>query len=432
MAFLEILDIAPAAPPSPALWGHAIDAPVAGERSESCVLRINGWALGKEAAAQEIQVESDFRLIRRTPVNIARPGVQEHFAHVPGAENSGFDTLISLIGLPLEFELTVRVVLQDKRRLPLRLIRGRRQPLSSPFQGGLRPLMVTSLGRTGTTWLMRLLSEHPRIVAYWEYPYELRAANYWMHMVKVLSEPANPYEFSTTNFWANRSCLVSHPFFTSHLIKDPLLEEFFGRVYVESLAGFCQGSTDAFYRRVAESQGRSNVLYYAEKYHSGSHLPWVLWEFCPGVREVVLTRDPRDMVCSILAFNAKRGFAAFGREHARSDEQFIKQLRSDVEMLLRSWKSRADRAHLLRYEDLILTPETTLADLLRYLDLEADGGTIADMLEKASRETPELQGHRTSSDPRSSIGRWQRDLSPELKELCQATFGPVLAELGYT
>ena len=42
-----------------------------------------------------------------------------------------------------------------------------------------------------------------------------------------------------------------------------------------------------------------------------------MWELYPRAREVILVRDFRDMVSSMFAFNAKRGFQGFRRGSVR-------------------------------------------------------------------------------------------------------------------
>ena len=48
-----------------------------------------------------------------------------------------------------------------------------------------------------------------------------------------------------------------------------------------------------------------------------------LAELYPDSREVFLVRDFRDMVSSILAFNAKRGARGFGRAAAETDAGYV-------------------------------------------------------------------------------------------------------------
>ena len=182
---------------------------------------------------------------------------------------------------------------------------------------------------------------------------------------------------------------------------------------------------------MAESAGKPEASRFAEKLTPG-HVPRLMWELYPGGSEVVLVRDFRDMVCSILAFNAKRGFVAFGRENVDSDARFIESnLASGASALLADWRERADRAQLVRYEDLVLDPETTLTRLYDRLGLTSDLETVRASIERASGASGEMERHKTSRDPRASIGRWRTELDPELVEVCRSAFGEVLEEFGY-
>jgi hypothetical protein len=291
--------------------------------------------------------------------------------------------------------------------------------------------MVTSLGRTGTTWLMRLLSEHPGIVAHKHYPYELRTARYWMHMLRVLSEPANHFQSANfNNFHASRWSIGHNPFYAPPVTDDPDLRYWFGRAYVEQLATFCQRSVEECYQLVAASQQQPDPVYFAEK-HIPDRTPWLMWELYPEAREVILVRDFRDVVCSRLAFNSKRGYLAFGREDVSSDEEFIKKVRMSALSLLRSYRQRSGQAHLLRYEDLILHPTESLENLLEYLSLDSAESTVESLVRRASEESLDMRQHWTSTEPEKSIGRWQRDLSPSLQTLCQEAFADILEEFGY-
>jgi hypothetical protein len=53
------------------------------------------------------------------------------------------------------------------------------------------------------------------------------------------------------------------------------------------------------------------------------------------------------------------------------------------------------------------------------------------MIEAAGRRLPRMDEHRTSADFASSIGRWRRDLDPELAAACEQAVGPALEAWGY-
>jgi hypothetical protein len=254
----------------------------------------------------------------------------------------------------------------------------------------------------------------------------MRPAKYWMHLLKVLAEPANHLEsahwgnFSDNFWWAGH-----HPFYTSPVTDHPELRQWFGKEYVEQLTSFSQQSIEAFYTRLAAAQGQGQPRYFAEKAYP-DHVPWLLWELYPGMREIILVRDFRDMVASIYATNAKRGSADFGRSEAGGDAEYIRTLAGHARRLFESWSRRSSAAHLVRYEDLILEPTRTLRGLLEYLSLDTSTASIEELLESARPDTAELQQHRTAPDVEASIGRWRRDLDPVAQAICQEAFGDIL------
>jgi hypothetical protein len=171
-------------------------------------------------------------------------------------------------------------------------------------------------------------------------------------------------------------------------------------------------------------------------------VPVLAWELYPGAKEVFLVRDFRDMARSIMAFDRRRGFAGFGRPDGITDEQYMRDvLKNMARDLERSWLSRRDRAHLLRYEDLVFHPQETLAGLLEYLELDASPHSIDQMLEAGEQPVSSLpgssfdetivSGHRTSNDLRESIGRWKREGDEAFQELSEEVFGEPLATFGY-
>src|SRR6188472_253430 len=170
-------------------------------------------------------------------------------------------------------------------------------------------------------------------------------------------------------------------------------------------------------------------------------LPTLFWELYPDAREIFLVRDFRDTASSILAFDERRGFPGFGRPDGISDEEYVRgPLRQMAIDFRRSWEARRDRAHLLRYEDLVSRPREILGPLLEHLGLDASPATIERTLDVAASPVLDLIGtsvdasmvaqHRTSSDLEASIGRWKRDGREDFADIYNEAFGDLLEDFG--
>jgi hypothetical protein len=416
----------PAASTTDLIVGHTIDHPKAGAVTDEYSLAIGGWVAGKSTAPVAVEVINGGRRIRSAPIALFRPGVAALFP-VEGARPTGYSFSLGILGLAPHFELTLLARFADGASAPLGTITASRKPVRSPRTSRFSPLMVTSLGRMGTTWLMRVLSEHPNIAVYREYPHELAICRYWVHQLRVLSAPADYESSSNPDSFADSLTSVGHnPYYGPMIDPSPVLRRWLGRDHVEDLASFCIDSVDRFYTVMAQLQSRDAARYFAEKFLP-DHIPTLTRELYPDAKEIFLVRDLRDVVCSMLAFNAKRGYRSFGRDKVTNDADFVRQLANDMQALIDSHRSRASSSLLVRYEDLIMAPGRTLNAILRYLALPHDEDLVQGMIERSATDTRELAAHRTSANPEASIGRWRRDLDPSLVEYCREP----LAAFGY-
>ena len=339
----------PAAPEQ--LAGFEVERPAAGEQGHLHVLRIAGWVAGRALRPRAVEIVYHGRAIQIAPVRGARPDVA-------GAEDAAWEALVGLVGLREDAELELRVVLEGDVRVPAGTVKLRRERLRSGFEAKVQPLVLTSLGRSGSTWLMKMFAAHPEIVTLRRFPYESSPGKYWMHAMKVLSDPANlelsahPDTFHSDRWWAG-----SNPYFDAVAIDDPERAAWLGREHVERLARFFQETIEDWYLAVARSQGQEAPRYFAEKHLWPNFLPMLIRELYPGAREVFLVRDFRDVACSALAADARRGYSGFGREPHMSEAQYVREVvRRMATDLQRSWEARARGAHLVRYEDMARRP----------------------------------------------------------------------------
>jgi hypothetical protein len=208
---------------------------------------------------------------------------------------------------------------------------------------------------------------------------------------------------------------------------DPKAEEWLGKRHVEDLARFCQDRIDSFYKHATESDEHERASFFAEKMYQFAPQS-LLRELYPGAREVFLVRDFRDVACSVFAYTQRQGLAAFGREHVKSDEEYIRgPLLLLARALLESWRVRGEDSYLLRYEDLVLDTRQVLKSLLCYLEIAAG----SDVLEAMVGGVTERGSHQTSPSPEASVGRWRKELTDSQLGAFEEGFGDALEAFGY-
>jgi hypothetical protein len=410
------------------LKGFELEVPVWGEERASQTLHFDGWALGASSPVRAVEVLQDGRSLLRIPVQSQRRDLVAAFPDVAAAATSGFSGAVGALRLRQRFQLLLRGELENGVTMPLATVNGRRSPLELAPAGGPRPLILTTLGRTGSTWCVWMLQSHPRIVAHSPFDNDARVGAYWMSVLQTLSDPTSylrqvyPGDVTSSDWWVSNEADIPSR------LNDVALNGWLADSRIYELALACRDRIGSFYEFTAEQQGKE-ASYFVEKHLPRQVPAELLRELYPGAAEVILARDLRDVFCSVLAFNRKRGYPAFGREQADSDDDYIDSVRRSGEALLTHMNSDSGPKHLIRYEDLIREPVATLEPLLAQLGL--DPAAAAEMVERATTSTGAMDHHMTAASAAASIGRWRSDLDPELADRCDAILSPVVADFGY-
>jgi hypothetical protein len=297
-----------------------------------------------------------------------------------------------------------------------------RAPRPAPLEAGasakLVPIMVTAPGRSGTTLLMGLLAKSPAIVAAELVPYELRLISYYSAAFNVLTAPGD-LEKSThpdkldgdgyhIGFNPFQSAQYAPAFRDRGLLADYYQDFASARTldYVRDMVG-------EYYARLARDKAKPGARYFAEK-GNNLHAPTraFMRRVFGEVREIVILRDPRDVLCSHMAY------------FSSSPEKAFNQLSHASRQLLAIRAEALPDVHILKYEDMVRGDAACFAALSAFLDVKVEPET-------GVRPQEVFRRHGTSVSPQASVARWRTHLPEALKARCAQDWGHFLTSFGY-
>lgn len=287
-------------------------------------------------------------------------------------------------------------------------------------RNALEPLLVLAQGRSGTTLLMQVLATSPQIAFDRIYPFEVRYLTYLLHWASLLGQASQP-QSDWTPFAPPGTRLGPLPFAETKLWDG---QEMWRRCFRAAWREFSQ---IAVARMGMEMKRLWNpevpVLYYAEKVPN-----WLPERLRPvmSYKVIILTRDPRDVFLSVIAFDKKRGFPGFGRLPDEDDwawaRRFVEYYKVDFRFMQKA--QAAPSSYLLQYEQLTVNLEAEAKRLSQWLGVEFD-------VERVKADLPNFAHHLTSASPDQSVERWRREMSPELRQFFQNALGEELRHYGY-
>ena len=391
---------------------------------------VQGWLVGKGQAVSSVLVVDRYGQRLTMPARIPRPGIAAPASDSPLAANCGFAGRINAVELPRNFKLQLVALFEEGNRSRFAIIEGTRCELPAQTAAKYQPVMVTTLGRSGSTLLLSLLGKHPEITAFQPQTSEPRAASYFADVLRTLSRPTSyiaalrGYVVSTLD-WMGAS--AARPL--REYERDPELLAWMGTTLVEDLIAFVVQRLDAVYTQLSAWEGKDRATRFIEKCPPNG--PQVmLSEIYPGAREIFLVRDFRDYVCSVRSWG--EGWSEY-RSMYSSEEQWVQHHLARQVRALSTYRRDRPHALVVRYEDLVTRMEETLESILAHLGVEAAPATVGTLIDRARTESDEAieRAHQTSGGVSGSIGRWKRELEPSLAKACEEAFGPALAEFGY-
>jgi hypothetical protein len=285
--------------------------------------------------------------------------------------------------------------------------------------GALERQLVWVLGspRSGSTWLMYLLQEPPRVAT-------LQEPLIGMHLGMFASSSIGMGEEAVPAGVRLRDLRGDDRYFFSdgHLRSwGPPLR----KLILSGLAPHVP--LRARYLVVQEPNGSE-----------GADL---LLRVLPNARVLFLLRDGRDVVDSVLdayqrgswldqAFGVGQDF--LGRERLRTIEREAQKWVARTEIVSRAYDLHQPEQRLLvRYEELLSDTAKALQNIYSWLDLDPPEDLLERVHASSFDAVPALAKGSGRFHRAATPGLWRQNLSEEEQDCCMKIMGPTLKKMGY-
>jgi hypothetical protein len=411
------------------LRGFHLDEPTPHYAGTANKILLSGWLVGCKEAITRIDISIDSGntscCIQSCSLTVERADVVAHFQDPTINPHCGFSTSLMTLGLPENVTLSIHAISESDEDIPIAHIELQRSLTVTNFQSKLQPIIVTTLGRTGSSWLMQLLAKHPAIVVANQHPYETFALEYWLHLVS--EQLLSPQQMLSP---------VDQRRFNRDFLADKQHQDWFQNEYYAQAIGFCQEAIENYYQSIAAQQHISSPQFFAEKipYFSGDgsttwrQLGSAVRELYPDAKEIILVRDFRDMVLSALHFGAK------DKENTDLEKQKLtayQNVTKEVAEFSAYYKQNRANTYLVRYEELLFRTTDTLRSLFSSLSIPSSDAILQTVTRDKDTISETQQRHITSKSVGKSVARWKRELPPQLQGEYTKNFKYNLNLFGY-
>ena len=294
----------------------------------------------------------------------------------------------------------------------------------------MQPLLARCQARSGSTLLLRCLSQLDGIAIALHPPCEVRYAQYMAAAFDVMTGHADLDESSRPNFFhldKGEKWIGRNPF---NRRMTHGYHKHFGEQYKAEFREFFIRRIERFYADVARINNVSGS-YFCEKVFYISRKGWeqdadeIFHLYPDGIRAIYLVRDPRDIFCSNQAF-----FHSGAAPDDRALEAAMRGLGRHTDAMADAYRrNRGEEKLIVRYEEMIEDPVATLGEVSAWLGLDSRRKS----LENAARfgRKQKSRQHRTARSVEASVGRWQDELTEDLARHANRCFANYRKTFGY-
>lgn len=275
----------------------------------------------------------------------------------------------------------------------------------------LTPIMLQCHARSGSTVFMLILSCVEGVYFCNEYPFEERDLTYMVRLVNLATKPVDK-TLRNDFLNPNLDTLRGYPYHGAGDFFDNT-QDARKNLFLTLWEGYS-----------ASARKKGDYKHYAEKV--AFDIPQQVNRYI-GAKNIFLIRDPRAVFNSILEFDEKRGYYAFGRQEGEAVADFAERFCLGQKALMRHFSSvePGENQLKLRYEDLIQDLLSTVREIEAFLGCGID-------MDRLKREFAAFSGlHATSPTAVASVDEWRKKLPEDVKALLTERMGEELALLGY-
>lgn len=298
--------------------------------------------------------------------------------------------------------------------------------------------------RSGSTWLLRMLSDplrpDPRQPAGFDAPGSIESADLVPVSESFISNHLAPL--------VGNSPVIDGRYLPGTL-NNRLAEKapyVFSKQYEEVWRPEYRRLSLIRLHAVTESAQRQGIPIAEEsaiviKEVNGSHAADLVMSLMPRSRMLLLVRDGRDVVDSVLhayqpgAFMTREGGFSISNEEDRIAvaQRAARSWAIGVDVTLAAMSRHPDRlGRVIRYEDLLADPGRELAALFEWIGLERAPSSIDEIIERhAFSAAPAGERGASESKRAATPGLWRDNLSGGERELVEEILGERLTRFGY-
>jgi len=191
-------------------------------------------------------------------------------------------------------------------------------------------------------------------------------------------------------------------------------------------------------RIYAEFQDTSKKIIAQEP--NGSMGSDILSESLPQSKIIIVQRDPRDVIDSMVDGMKEGGWRSNTRGYSLTSENRLSFIEDEANKIVNTWEilwktyknHSKNLRYLVKYEDLRKNTLEELEKLYRFLEIDIDKKILEKIYEKTRFENLRSSQKGSGKSRRSATpGKWKENLSNEDKNVIEKILIETLKKLGY-